>query len=217
MGLAIFDLDETLLAGDSDYLWGNFLVEEGIVDGELYQRENDRFFQQYKEGTLNIKEWLRFQLKPLAELEPTRLFALRTRYLAERIDPIILPAARALIEHHRQQNHTPLIITATNAFITRPIAERLGIPNLLASEPEFVNGRYTGEVSGIPSFREGKVIRLRAWLEEQNIGLTESWFYSDSHNDLPLLELVTHPVAVNPDPVLTSTAKAREWQIINLR
>lgn len=217
MGLAIFDLDETLLAGDSDYLWGRFLVEEGVVDGEIYQRENDRFFRQYKEGTLDIREWLQFQLRPLAELEPERLFALRTRYLAECIDPIILPAARELVERHRRENHTLLIITATNAFLTRPIADRLGIPNLLASEPEFVDGRYTGGVSGIPSFREGKVIRLHAWLAEKGIELTESWFYSDSHNDLPLLELVAHPVAVDPDPVLADAAGDRGWQIISLR
>lgn len=217
MGLAIFDLDETLLAGDSDYLWGRFLVEEGIVDGELYQRENDRFFRQYKEGTLDIREWLSFQLRPLAEHELDRLLALRSRYLAAYIEPIILPAARDLIERHRREGHTLLIITATNAFITRPIADLLGIPDLLASEPEFVNGRYTGGVSGIPSFREGKVIRLRAWLAEREIDLAESWFYSDSHNDLPLLELVAHPVAVDPDPVLASTARARGWQIISLR
>ena len=217
MSLAIFDLDDTLLAGDSDYLWGRFLVTEGIVDGVHYERENERFFRQYKEGALDIREWLRFQLRPLAENDLETLLALRVRFLQEMIEPIVLPAARALIESHRRRDHTLLIITATNAFITRPIAGILGIPNLLASEPEFVEGRYTGDVSGVPSFRDGKVTRLRAWLAEHGRTLEGSWFYSDSHNDLPLLELVENPVAVDPDPILARTAESRAWPVISLR
>lgn len=217
MSLAIFDLDDTLLSGDSDYLWGRFLVERGIVDGEHYERENERFFGQYKAGTLNIHEWLNFQLRPLADNPLQTMLELRSRFLDEIIAPIVSPAARKLIQDHRDQRHTLLIITATNAFITRPIAEMLGIPHLLASEPEFIDGRYTGQVSGTPSFREGKVIRLEAWLGEQNLSLTQSWFYSDSHNDLPLLERVTHPVAVNPDPTLARIAAARAWPVLDLR
>lgn len=217
MGLAIFDLDDTLLAGDSDYLWGRFLVAQGLVDGAHYERENERFFRQYKDGTLDIREWLRFQLRPLAENPLETLLGLRARFLEEVIEPIVLPAARALVDDHRQRGHTLLIVTATNAFITRPIAGLLGIPHLLASEPELVEGRYTGEVSGTPSFRDGKVVRLRAWLEEHGFGLGESWFYSDSHNDLPLLELVEHPVAVDPDPILARTAASRAWPVISLR
>lgn len=217
MSLAIFDLDETLLAGDSDYLWGKFLVDEGIVDREYYESENERFFRQYKEGCLDIREWLAFQLRPLAEHEPKMLHALRARFLDSVIAPIMLPAARELVESHRARGHQLLIITATNSFITRPIASLLGIGELLASEPEFVEGRYTGAVAGIPSFREGKVVRLHAWLEDHGRDLTDSWFYSDSHNDLPLLELVTNPVAVDPDPILARTAADRGWPVISLR
>lgn len=217
MSLAIFDLDETLLAGDSDYLWGQFLVDEGIVDREHYERENDRFFRQYKEGGLDIHEWLTFQLRPLAEHDPKMLHALRKRFLETVIAPIMLPAARELVESHRARGHQLLIITATNSFITRPIADLLGIEELLASEPEFIEGRYTGAVAGIPSFREGKVVRLHAWLEQRGRDLTDSWFYSDSHNDLPLLELVTSPVAVDPDPILARIAADRGWPVVSLR
>ncbi|MDX9739786.1 MAG: HAD family hydrolase [Gammaproteobacteria bacterium] len=217
MSLAIFDLDETLLAGDSDYLWGKFLVDEGVVDREHYESENERFFRQYKEGCLDIREWLAFQLRPLADNEPAALQDLRARFLRESIEPIILPAARELVESHRARGHELLIITATNSFITRPIADMLGIDELLASEPECVDGRYTGAVAGIPSFREGKVLRLHAWLKAGGRDLAESWFYSDSHNDIPLLELVSNPVAVDPDPTLTRIATDRGWPIISLR
>jgi HAD superfamily hydrolase (TIGR01490 family) len=217
VSLAIFDLDETLLAGDSDYLWGKFLVDEGVVDREHYESENERFFRQYKEGCLDIREWLAFQLRPLADNEPAALQDLRARFLRESIEPIILPAARELVESHRARGHELLIITATNSFITRPIADMLGIDELLASEPECVDGRYTGAVAGIPSFREGKVLRLHAWLKAGGRDLAESWFYSDSHNDIPLLELVSNPVAVDPDPTLTRIATDRGWPIISLR
>lgn len=221
MSLAIFDLDDTLLAGDSDYLWGRFLVQEGVVDGEHYERENERFFRQYQEGTLDIHEWLRFQLRPLAENEPAQLRALHARFLDECIRPIVLPAAQALVERHRSAGDTPLIITSTNAFITLPIAALFGIEELLASEPEVADGRYTGGVAGTPCFREGKVERLHQWLRQRALApretLAESWFYSDSHNDLPLLELVGHPVAVDPDPVLARHADSRAWQVISLR
>ena len=216
MALAIFDLDNTLLAGDSDYLWGRFLVEKGAVDGAQYEQENERFYQQYKAGELDIHEFLRFSLAPLRKHPLPALKRWREEFLDTRIAPLITEAALSLVEKHRQAGDTLMIITATNAFVTRPIARRFGIEHLIASEPETLNGQYTGDVAGEPSFREGKVIRLQAWLEEQGQSLQDSWFYSDSHNDLPLLERVDHPVAVDPDEALTSIAKARNWPILQL-
>lgn len=217
MELAIFDLDNTLLNGDSDYLWGRFLVQQGMVDGELYERENQRFYEEYKAGTLDIFEFLRFSLRPLAEHDLDTLLALRRDFLQRDIEPIILPQARALIEDHRRRGHLLLIITATNRFVTEPIAERLGVDDLIATDPEFKHGRYTGEVSGPPSFRQGKVERLNAWLKQGGHNLASSWFYSDSHNDLPLLELVSHPVAVDPDDTLRQHAAYKGWPCISLR
>ncbi|MDA1107275.1 MAG: HAD-IB family hydrolase [Proteobacteria bacterium] len=217
MGLAIFDLDNTLLAGDSDYLWGQFLVEHGIVDAEHYERENLRYYREYQAGTLDIHSFLAFQLRSLAAHDMTTLHRWRDQYLREKIEPIILSKALVLIENHRRQGHTLLIITATNRFITGPIAERLGVANLLASEPAIHNGRYTGAVAGVPCFREGKVVRLEAWLSENSLTLGESWFYSDSHNDIPLLEKVTHPTAVDPDPQLIEHAQRNHWPVISLR
>jgi HAD superfamily hydrolase (TIGR01490 family) len=217
MPLAIFDLDNTLLAGDSDYLWGVFLAERGIVDADHYERENERFYREYKEGRLDIHEFLRFALAPLARHAPSELAAWRDAFLVKKIDPIILPKARHLVERHRLAGDTLLIITATNSFVTAPIAARLGIPHLIATEPALRDGHYTGEVEGVPSFREGKVIRLEQWLEAHGATLAGSSFYSDSHNDLPLLERVDHPVAVDPDPALAAFAGARGWPILSLR
>lgn len=217
MALAIFDLDNTLLAGDSDYLWGLWLAEQGLVDGAHHERENARFYREYKEGRLDILEFLRFSLGPLSAHPLAQLHAWRERFLAEKIRPIVLPAARALLDRHRQAGDTLVIITATNAFVTAPIAAYLGVPHLIATEPELRDGRYTGAVAGVPCFQAGKVIRLRQWLETQGGSLEDSCFYSDSHNDLPLLEQVRHPVAVDPDPVLESHARARGWPIISLR
>ncbi len=217
MALAIFDLDNTLLAGDSDYLWGVFLGEIGAVDRDHYERENERFYSEYREGRLDIFEFLAFSLRPLATQPLSRLLAWREQFLVERIDPIITPAARALVERHRAVGDALMIITATNAFVTAPIAARFGVPHLIATDPEQVDGRYTGRVAGVPSFREGKVQRLEAWLAEQGQALDGAWFYSDSHNDLPLLERVEHPVAVDPDPLLTAEATRRGWPVISLR
>lgn len=217
MTLAIFDLDNTLLGGDSDYLWGEYLIEQGIVDKTSYRRENDRFYEEYKAGTLDIFEFLEFSLAPLARYDMDTLNRLRQEYMTEKIHTILLPAAEALLERHRQLHHTLLIITATNRFVTEPIAERLGVEHLLATEPEITNHRFTGRVAGTPCFREGKVTRLRLWLSQQGENLQDSWFYSDSHNDLPLLELVSHPVAVDPDDTLTWHAQQRNWPIISLR
>jgi HAD superfamily hydrolase (TIGR01490 family) len=217
MALALFDLDNTLLDGDSDYLWGCFLVEHGIVDGEHYEKENRRFYDQYLEGSLNIREFLRFQLQPLAHHSHEQLSRWREQFLREKIEPILLPRARSLLDKHRQQGDELLIITATNRFITAPIAERYAVPHLLATEPEMLDGEYTGGITGTPCFQAGKVERLQAWLDERGLTLKDSWFYSDSHNDLPLLEKVTHPVAVDPDDKLKATARERGWPVISLR
>jgi len=217
MALALFDLDNTLLDGDSDYLWGCFLVEHGVVDGDIYQRENQRFYEQYLAGCLDIREFLRFQLQPLATHTRHQLEQWREQFLSDKIDPILLPRARALLEKHRQQGDELLIITATNRFITGPIAERYAVPHLLATEPEMRDGEYTGGVDGTPCFQGGKVECLQRWLHEQRQTLAGSWFYSDSHNDLPLLERVEHPVAVDPDDKLEALARERGWPVISLR
>jgi HAD superfamily hydrolase (TIGR01490 family) len=216
MVLAIFDLDNTLLAGDSDYLWGRFLVEKGVVDGDYYERENERFYSQYKAGDLDIHEFLRFSLAPLRNNPAERLHSLREEFIEQRITPLITVTAQQLVEKHRKAGDRLMIITATNAFVTRPIAERFGIGELIATEPETLNGHFTGEVAGEPSFREGKVSRLQQWLEENGETLRGSWFYSDSHNDLPLLERVDNPVAVNPDDTLAEVARSRQWPILRL-
>jgi HAD superfamily hydrolase (TIGR01490 family) len=217
MRLAIFDLDHTLLAGDSDHLWGEFLVEQGLVDGSTYGRENDRFYETYKAGTLDIAAYTRFALEPLIRLGPGRLLPLRDLFIKTWIEPIIAPAAPALLEKHRIQGDTLLIITATNSFITTPIAELLGVDALLATDPEVVGGAYTGKIAGTPCYREGKQVRLKQWLAQQGDEYSHVTFYSDSHNDLPLLRDVQHPVAVDPDDQLRAEAVRRGWLIISLR
>ena len=217
MKLAIFDLDNTLIAGDSDHLWGEFLIEQGVVDRDTYRRENDRFFQEYRDGTLDIHEFLRFSLQPLSEHPLSRLQTWHRQFMREKIEPILLPAATRLLEKHRQDGAILLIITATNRFVTAPIAERLGVDELLATEPEFRDGAYTGEVIDPPCFRDGKVRRLEQWLKQKGANLAQSWFYSDSHNDLPLLEQVSYPVAVDPDDTLRQHAEMKGWPMISLR
>lgn len=217
MALALFDLDNTLLAGDSDYLWGVFLGELGIVDKVTYESMNQRFYDDYKAGVLDINAFLAFSLKPLADNDPADLAAWHARFMAEMIEPLISPAAEALVEKHRRAGDTLMIITATNSFVTGPIAQRFGIDHLIATEPEQLDGRYTGRVAGTPSFREGKVVRLTEWLENNDGDLGGSWFYSDSHNDLPLLQRVDNPVAVDPDPELHHAAETHGWPVITLR
>jgi HAD superfamily hydrolase (TIGR01490 family) len=215
--LALFDLDHTLLDGDSDSLWGKFLVREGVLDGERYAAANARYYADYRAGKLDIHEFLAFGLKPLADNDPATLEAWRERFVADSILPRIPAAARALLGRHREAGHVLAIITATNSFVTAPVATALEVPHLIATEPEREGGRFTGRVSGIPCFREGKVARLKEWLYEEAYTPEETWFYSDSHNDLPLLSEVQHPVAVNPDEVLLRTARERGWPVMHLK
>jgi HAD superfamily hydrolase (TIGR01490 family) len=217
VSLAIFDLDNTLLSIDSDHAWGEFLLEQGAVDPVEYRQANERFMADYNAGTLDINAFLAVALKPLAENTPEQLAAWHQQFMASKIEPHILPKAEELIARHRTRDDTLLIVTATNRFITGPIAERFGIDHLIAVEPERVNGHYTGKVSGVPSYREGKVTRLQAWLDDQEIALDGAWFYSDSHNDIPLLEIIDNPVAVDPDDTLRKVAEKRHWRIMSLR
>lgn len=217
VSLAIFDLDNTLLGGDSDYLWGQFLVERGLVDRNAYEEANKRFYEDYRKGTLNIVEFLNFALRPLAANDPAKLYQWRSEFIEEKIKPILLPAARTLVEKHRRLGHTLLVITATNHFVTEPIARLYGVEHLIATVPDFKENRYTGRFSGIPCFQEGKVRRLKQWLAEKRHDLEGSWFYSDSHNDLPLLLQVEHPVAIDPDEALARIAREKNWPILSLR
>ncbi|MBA6418341.1 HAD family phosphatase [Pseudomonas sp. 5Ae-yellow] len=217
MSLAIFDLDNTLLGGDSDHAWGEFIVAHQIVDPEAYQAQNDRFFNDYLAGKLDIQVYLNFCLQLLGEHETAQLNAWHEAFMAEKITPIILPKALALIEEHRAAGDTLMIITATNRFITAPIARKLGIDILLATECERDDKGFTGRTTDVPCFREGKVTRLQRWLLENNRTLNGSYFYSDSHNDLPLLSMVEHPVAVDPDETLKAHAEAQGWPVVSLR
>ena len=214
--LSIFDLDNTLIGGDSDVLWTDFLVESGVLS-EQDREESRRFYREYEDGRMDIAEFLRFQLRPLGENDPENLECWRSRFVEEKISPVVLPGARRLLEKCRSEGHELLIITATNRFITAPIAELLVVENLLATEPEIVNGKYTGRSVGVPCFQEGKIRRLEAWLNENGFRNLETWFYSDSRNDIPLLEYVSHPVAVDPDPYLSKYAAERGWPSISLR
>jgi HAD superfamily hydrolase (TIGR01490 family) len=217
VSLAIFDLDNTLIADDSDYLWGQFLVDEGIVNKAYYEEANAKFYSDYKHGTLNITEFLHFSLKPLADNSLDDLYRWRDQFVDTKIRPLLLQPAQQLIAKHRLRGDTVMVITATNRFVTEPIVKLYGIELLLATTPEFSCGRYTGSFTGIPCFREGKVKLLEEWLAQSSETLTSSWFYSDSHNDLPLLKRVDNPIAVDPDEKLADYAKASNWPIISLR
>ena len=217
MKLAIFDLDNTLLCGDSDYLWGQFLCDHGYIDTKTHKDEHKRYYDEYRAGRLNINEFLEFQLRPLVGIDPDVLLTRRQQYLDEKIKPILLNKAVELLDDHQQQGHILLIITATNQFLTEPIAGLFGVDNLIASEVEIKDGYYTGKPVGIPPYAEGKVTRLQLWLEEHQYAPDETWFYSDSHNDIPLLNYVTHPIAVDPDKILQQEAEQRGWPVISLR
>jgi HAD superfamily hydrolase (TIGR01490 family) len=217
MTLAIFDLDNTLIADDSDYLWGKFLVDQGIVDRLVYDKINAQFYEDYQNGTLDMMAFLHFALAPLAAHPIEQLHNWRKDFINTIITPLVLDKAKALVEKHRAQGDTLLVITATNSFITSPIVALYGIEHLIATTPEWIDGKYTGNVTGIPCFQEGKVTRLNEWLKLTNESLEGSYFYSDSHNDLPLLKLVDFPVAVDPDEKLRDFAIAQNWKIISLR
>jgi len=217
--LALFDLDNTLLAGDSDFEWAQFLIEQGVLDRELFEARNQHFYDQYRAGTLDIHEFLDFQLKPLARHPREQLEKWHRDYMNRKIMPMITQKARDLVESHA--GDARVVVTATNSFVTRPIAREFGIENLVATDPEErPDGEFTGGVQGLPAFREGKVARVESWLA--GLGLTwgsfeETWFYSDSLNDLPLLSKATHPVAVDPDETLKEHAVANGWMVISLR
>jgi len=222
MALALFDLDNTLLAADSDYLWGVYLVEKGLVDQQTYDAANQRFYDEYKQGTLDIHEFLAFSLKPLTEHSVATLNTMHQEFMQKHILPVMTDIGKHQIQNHKDRGDTIVIITATNSFITQPIADAFGADALIATEPELVNGQYTGKVDGIPCFQDGKITKLEKWLDDTSTGETqhnmdESWFYSDSHNDIPLLEKVTFPVAVDPDDALRETAEKNGWMIKSFR
>ena len=220
MNLALFDLDNTLLSGDSDFEWAQFLIAQGVLDREAYAARNLEFYEQYKAGTLDIHVFLDFQLKPLSRHPRAQLDAWHTQFMQTRILPMIGDKARALVNRHRAEGDTLVIITATNRFVTAPIAREFGIAHLIATEAEQVDGEFTGNATDVPCFREGKVKRLEAWLAAQGASwqtVARSWFYSDSHNDLFLMERVTDPVAVDPDPQLMQAAQTRGWPVMSLR
>lgn len=216
MNLAVFDLDHTLLNGDSDYLWGQFLVAHDLVDRELYARENQRFYDEYLAGTLDIHEFAAFSLKPMTVHPLATMNALRDRFVAECIAPIVARDAPALLARHRAAGDELLITTATNRYIVEPIAEHLGVRHLLATEPERDGERFTGRIT-VANFRDDKVVNLKAWLAAQPRAFGEISAYSDSRNDLPLLEFADRAHAVDADPVLKAEAERRGWPVISLR
>ncbi|MBL8515758.1 MAG: HAD family hydrolase [Betaproteobacteria bacterium] len=218
MNLALFDLDNTLLAGDSDYAWAQFLIREGVLERAAFEARNEAYYAQYKAGTLDIFDYLAFQSGPLVGRSATELRGWHARYMAQTVEPMILPKARELLTAHRAD--LCAIVTATNDFITAPIAEALGVEHLIASELERGPDGYTGRGAGTPAFQSGKITRVKQWLAGLGRDLSsfdQSHFYSDSHNDIPLLEAVTHPVAVDPDPTLRAHALARGWTVLSLR
>lgn len=220
MNLALFDLDNTLLNGDSDFEWSQFLIHIGILDRELFEVKNQAFYDQYKAGTLDIYEFLDFQLKPLARHSRKTLNEWHQQFMRESVLPMITLQSRALVKQHQAEGDMCVIITATNSFVTAPIAQEFGIEHLIATDPEQIAGEFTGRVAGIPSFREGKITRLDNWLAERGWTLASfnnSTFYSDSLNDLPLLSKVKTPVAANPDATLLAHANQQGWPVIQLR
>lgn len=216
MTLVLFDLDNTLIGGDSDYLWGEFLVSRELVDVQSYRQRNADFYRDYEEGHLNVADYLQFALAPLTRFDRHRLTQLHAEFMREAIDPIWLPKAEQLVNKHRQAGDQLVVITSTNRFVVEPIVAKLGINHLVCSEPQILDGRYTGDFVGTPCFAEGKITKIREWLGEA-ASLDTAWFYSDSHNDLPLMRIVGNAVAVDPDDKLKSEAESHGWEIISLR
>ncbi len=217
MALALFDLDNTLLSGDSDFEWGQFLVSKKLVDADVYDRANKKFYTDYTQGTLDIEAFCAFTFAFLSTRTMQELNELHQSFMQERIIPLMGDKAKALIEQHKKQGDALVIITATNSFITKPIADAFGIEHLIATEAKIIDGKYTTVIAGTPCFKEGKVTRLNEWLKNNNHNMKDSIFYSDSHNDLPLLELANTAVAVDPDQKLEQIAAQRNWEIMSLR
>ncbi len=220
LNLALFDLDNTLLAGDSDFEWSQFLIEQGVLDRELFEAKNLEFYEHYKAGTLDIHAFLDFQLKPLSRHPRKELDQWHKEFMRIKVRPMMSAKGQQLVKDHLAAGDVCVIITATNSFVTGPIANAYGIHNLIATEPEQHNGEFTGRVHGTPSFREGKITRLEEWMRQHDWtwgDFADSTFYSDSLNDLPLLTLVKNPVAVDPDKTLQKHAEAHGWRIISLR
>ena len=220
MNLALFDLDNTLLNGDSDFEWAQFLIEQGVLDRELFEAKNLAFYEQYKAGTLDIHEFLDFQLKPLSRHARKVLNSWHEEFMQRKIRSMIGRPARALVARHYAAGDVCVIITATNSFVTAPIAHEFGVEHLIATEPEQKDGEFTGRVVGVPCFREGKITRLESWMMQHGWSwesFSDSWFYSDSLNDLPLLAKVKNPVAVDPDTTLRAHSEQHGWRIMTLR
>ncbi|KAA3652660.1 MAG: HAD family hydrolase [Proteobacteria bacterium] len=220
MDLVLFDLDNTLLAGDSDFAWAEFLIGKGVLDREVYETKNVTFYEQYKAGTLDIFAFLDFQLAPLARHDRAQLDAWHAEFMDVAIRPMVTAKARALVDKHRSEGALIAVVTATNSFVTGPIAREFGIPHLVATIPAQENGAFTGKPRGMPAFKAGKIERVDAWLESLGLHMgsfDNSWFYSDSHNDLPLLARVSQPVAVDPDDTLREHARLHAWPVISLR
>ena len=215
--LALFDLDNTLLAGDSDHGWGQFMVAQGLVDGANYGAKNDAFYQDYLAGDLDMVAYAEFALAPLAQYSATELNTIHQKFMQTTVIPMIAPKTQALLKKHRDAGDVLVIVTATSDFITAPIAEYLAIPHLIATPTECVDGRYTGKLSGTPCFKAGKIDKLNAWMALNGYNIEGACFYSDSHNDLPLLALVDEPIVVDPDPKLEAHALANGWQVMSLR
>jgi HAD superfamily hydrolase (TIGR01490 family) len=219
MNLTLFDLDNTLLNGDSDFEWSQFLIRIGVLDRELFEAKNLAFYEHYKAGTLDIHEFLDFQLKPLSRHARKTLDGWHSQFMREQVSGMITQSARDLVDRHRAAGDVCVIITATNSFVTAPIAREFGVEHLIATEPEHRSGEFTGNVAGVPSFREGKIARLEEWMAQRGWGwdsFADTTFYSDSLNDLPLLDRVKHPVAVNPDDTLRKHAEQRGWLVMSL-
>jgi HAD superfamily hydrolase (TIGR01490 family) len=218
--LTLFDLDGTLIPNDSDHAFGDFLVREGWADGHEFKRRNDHFYQQYLAGTLDIEAYVDFATSSWRQRHPAEAQAMRERFMREVMAPALRPQALALVKRHQDAGDLVAIVTATNEFVTRPIADAFGVQELIAVELQRdAQGRVTGRIEGVPTFQEGKIQRVLQWLQQRD----HAWeqfdritFYSDSPNDLPLLEKVSHPVATNPSPALEKIARERGWPILKL-
>lgn len=216
MTLALFDLDNTLLDGDSDHLWHEYLIARGVLSGSLHGERLNEFDRQYHAGELDAQAYLEFTLGLLERIPAIELRALRDDFMTQVIKPRIPNAARSLLAKHRAAGHTLIVITLTQRFISEPIAAEFGVDDLVATVPEMIDGRLTGRITGEPCYQRGKIRHLQAWMEANRATLENSYFYSDSLNDLPLLEAVTSPVVVGPDKALAKVAAERGWMSMRL-